>query len=61
MDLGTRRAVLLSEPFSVFSHTLGSDFHPETYIGIGPYRTLAVVELQSTAIYGSHVICYLIV
>ena len=29
------------------SHTLCSDFHYETYIGINPYRTLAVVKLQS--------------
>ena len=29
-----------------------SDFHYDTYIGISPYRTLAVVELQSmTVIY----------
>ena len=32
------------------SHTLRSDFHYETYIGISPYRTLAVVELQSMEI-----------
>ena len=33
-----------------YSHTLRSDFHCETYIGISPYRTLAVVELQSIAV-----------
>ena len=42
------------------SHTLHSDFHYETYIGISPYRTLAV-GLVWTAIYGSHVKCDLIV
>ena len=35
---------------NVYSHTLGSDFHYETYISIGPYHTLAVAELQSTAL-----------
>ena len=34
---------------TIFSH-LRSDFHYETYIGISPYRTLAVVELQSMAV-----------
>ena len=28
------------------SHTPGSGFHYETYIGISPYRTLDVVELR---------------
>ena len=28
---------------SLISHTLCSGFHYETYIGISPYRTLAVV------------------
>ena len=32
------------------SHTLRINFHYETYIGISPYRTPAVVELQSIAL-----------
>ena len=35
---------------SVIAHTLRSDFHYETFIGISPYRTLAVVELQYMAV-----------
>ena len=34
----------------VACHTLRSGFHCETYIGISPYRTLTVVELQSMAV-----------
>ena len=34
----------------VLSHTLRNDFYYETYIGIRPYRTLAVVELQCMAV-----------
>ena len=41
-----------------YSHTLGSDFHYETYVGISPYRTLAVLWI---ALYGSYVMCDLIV
>ena len=40
---------LLSEFYINHPHTLGSDFHYETYIGISPYRTLAVGELHSLA------------
>ena len=40
------------------SHTLCCGFHYETYIGISPYHTLAVV---CTGMYGSYVMCDLIV
>ena len=40
------------------SHTLGSGFHYTMYIGISRYRTLTVVW---TEIYGSYVMCDLIV
>ena len=40
------------------SHTLFSGFHYETYIGISPYRTLAVA---GTAMHDSYVIRDLIV
>ena len=33
------------------SHTLRSDFHYETYIGISPYRTPAMIELQYMQLY----------
>ena len=39
------------------SHTLYSDFHYETYIGISPYRILAVVSI---AMCGRYVMCDLI-
>ena len=28
--------------FTYYPHTVHSDFHYETYIGISPYRTLAI-------------------
>ena len=40
-------ARLPNDAVCAYSHTLHSNFHYETYIGISPYRTLAVVELQS--------------
>ena len=40
------------------SHTVCCGFPQETYIGISPYRTLAVAL---TAIYGSYVMCDMIV